>query len=65
METRKKAQLLKWYGDINLENELENEINKFNWLVKQNVMSQAEAEEKIAQVEFAHKKENNHQERLN
>jgi hypothetical protein len=44
---------------------LENEINKFNWLVKQNVISQEKAEEKIAQVEFAHKKESNYQERLN
>ena len=65
IDNRKKAQLLRWYGDINLENELENEISKFNWLVKNNVMSQAEAEEKIAQVEFAHSKESNQREFLN
>ena len=62
---RKKIQLLKWYGDINLENELENEINKFNWLVEQKIMSKVEAEEKIAQVEFAHKADTNNQELLN
>ncbi len=57
MKTRKKAQLLQWYGDINLENELENEIGKFNWLAKNQVITQQEADKKIAQVEFAHKHE--------
>jgi cbb3-type cytochrome oxidase subunit 3 len=65
MTSRKKSQLLKWYGDINLDNDLENEISKFNWLVKQNVISQEEAEEKIAQVEFAHKSETSHNHQLN
>jgi len=29
-------QLFSWYGDINPNNERENEIDKFKWLVKQN-----------------------------
>ena len=55
IKSRKKKQLLDWYGDINLDNDKENEIEKFKWLAKQKVISEAEAEEKIAQVEFAHK----------
>jgi len=62
---RKKAQLLKWYGDINIENELESEVNKFKWLADQNVITKNEAEEKIAQVEFAFKSENNPNNQLN
>jgi hypothetical protein len=65
MTNRKKSQLLKWYGDINFDNDFDNEISKFNWLVKQNVISQEEADEKIAQVEFAHKSETNHNNQLN
>ena len=40
IKKRKKQQLLNWYGEVNLENKLENEINKFNWLVKQKVITQ-------------------------
>ncbi len=52
---RKKAQLLQWYGDVNVDNDPESEINKFRWLAEQNVITKVQAEEKIAQVEFAHK----------
>ena len=62
---RKKTQLIKWYGDINLENKLDDEINKFNWLVKQKAISQEEADGKIAQVELAHKSDNNNHSLLN
>lgn len=55
IKARKKQQLLKWYGEIDLENDQENEIEKFRWLAKQNVITETEAEEKIAQVEFAFK----------
>ncbi|WP_028865368.1 hypothetical protein [Psychromonas aquimarina] len=65
IKERKKAQLLKWYGEINLENELEDEVHKFNWLAKQNVISQQEADEKIAQVELAYKNDSNQQTFLN
>jgi hypothetical protein len=54
---RRKDQLLQWYGEVNTDNELENEIQKFKWLVEQNVMTNEEAEQKIAQAEFL-KKEN-------
>lgn len=55
LNNRKKEQLLAWYGQVNLENDKETEIEKFRWLEKQNVISKVEAEEKIAEVEFAHK----------
>ncbi|BBO26043.1 hypothetical protein AltI4_04310 [Alteromonas sp. I4] len=51
---RRKAQLLDWYGDVNPDNELENEIRKFQWLVEQDVMTQAESEQKIAQAQLLH-----------
>lgn len=63
--TRRKKQLLDWYGDVNLNNELEVEINKFNWLVTNNAMSKQEAEEKIAQAEYAHRQENEQHSQLN
>ena len=62
---RKKIQLLNWYGDIDLDNDVENEINKFKWLEKENVITKSEAEEKIAQIEFAHKNELSNQNHLN
>lgn len=55
LTSRKQEQLRNWYADVNLENDKENEIEKFRWLEKQQVISKEEAEEKIAQVEFAHK----------
>ena len=54
LKIRRKKQLLSWYGDVNPNNELENEIDKFKWLVKQNAMSDEEAKIKIAEVELAH-----------
>ncbi|TAK62729.1 hypothetical protein [Methylobacter sp.] len=52
---RRRKQLLQWYGEIDMENEPENEIRKFNWLCEQKVISKEEAEIKIAQIELAHK----------
>lgn len=49
---RRKSQLLKWYGEVNPENELENEIQKFKWLVEQEIISKEESEQKIAQAEI-------------
>ena len=54
LHARRKAQLLDWYGDVNPDNELENEIRKFQWLVEQDVMTQAESEQKIAQAQLLH-----------
>lgn len=54
LHARRKAQLLDWYGDVNPDNELESEIRKFQWLVEQDVMTQAESEQKIAQAQLLH-----------
>ncbi|MDN3650419.1 hypothetical protein QWZ13_16040 [Reinekea marina] len=54
---RRSAQLLKWYGDINAENTLENEVKKFNWLVEQGALSKLDADKKIAQAELLMKDE--------
>ena len=54
LHARRKAQLLDWYGEVNPDNELENEIRKFQWLVEQDVMTQAESEQKIAQAQLLH-----------
>lgn len=52
LEKRRKSQLLRWYGNVNPENDLENEIKKFQWLAEQGVMSKEESESKIAQAEL-------------
>ena len=54
LHDRRKLQLLDWYGEVNPENELANEIRKFNWLAEEGVISQTEAEQKIAQAQIAH-----------
>lgn len=41
-----------WYGEINFENPLDNEIHKFKWLQEQAVISQEECDKKIAQLEL-------------
>lgn len=48
---RRKQQLLNWHGDIDLSNDLDQEIEKFKWLQRQNALSKQEMELKIAQVE--------------
>ncbi|WP_163936342.1 hypothetical protein [Paraferrimonas sp. SM1919] len=57
LNKRRKTQLLQWYGEVNLENELQQEINKFNWLADQNILSRNEADTKIAQAELMFKSE--------
>ena len=37
-----------------VKNELNNEINKFKWLVKQEVLTEEESEQKIKEVKFYH-----------
>lgn len=64
LQVRRKKQMLSWYGDVNPDNERENEIDKFRWLVKQNVMSDEEAKIKIAEVEFGHAEHQNSSEQL-
>ncbi len=57
LNKRRKAQLLNWYGEVNPENEIKNEIGKFKWLAEQDVMTKEESERKIAQVTLLHTKE--------
>ena len=52
LNRRRKLQLLSWYGDVNPENDLEHEIQKFRWLADQEVISKEESEQKIAQAEL-------------
>ncbi|MBI5007202.1 MAG: hypothetical protein HZB95_08735 [Nitrosomonadales bacterium] len=51
--SRRKNQLLSWYGDINIENGIEREISKIRWLAEQKVLTKEEAELRIAQVKTA------------
>lgn len=53
IRSRRKAQLLALYGDINLENEMDKEISKFRWLAEQQALTTEEAEQRIAQVRAA------------
>ena len=55
INSRRKNQMLKWYGEIDMQNELENEISKFKWLCEQKIITKDEADRKIAQIELAHK----------
>lgn len=55
LNSRKKLQLLKWYGELNTENSLEQEVNKFKWLYEQDVITKEESEQKIAQAELMRK----------
>ncbi|MEX2963464.1 hypothetical protein [Microbulbifer sp. TYP-18] len=54
---RRKAQMLQWYGEVNTENELEKEIEKFKWLGEQEVLSEAEVMQKISEAEYLLSKE--------
>ncbi|MFS1701944.1 hypothetical protein [Alteromonas sp. AMM-1] len=54
LHARRKAQLLNWYGEVNPENDLQNEIRKFQWLAEQKVITKAESEQKIAQAQLLH-----------
>lgn len=50
LEIRRKDQLLRWFGDVNPENDREEEIKKFQWLCDEEVISREDAEKKIAQI---------------
>jgi len=54
---RRKQQFLNWYSEINLNNELEKEINKFKWLQSLNIITQEDADNKIAQIQMANNPE--------
>ena len=46
----KKNQILRWYGDIDFDNEVNNEINKFKWMFDENVISKDELEQNIQKI---------------
>lgn len=53
LRQRRRQQLLALYGEVNFDNEPEREVAKFEWLAQNDVLSQAEADEKIRQVRAA------------
>ncbi len=50
MQKRRRQQLLKFYGEVNPENDPEREVAKFKWLEKQRVLTPEEAAGKISQI---------------
>ncbi len=62
---RRKEQLLSWYADINMENELTSEIDKFKLLAEQEVLSEEESKQKIEEVKYYHKEQGNKERVLN
>lgn len=53
LRSRRKNQLLALLGEINLENGLDKEVEKFKWLVEQQVLTHEEAEQRITRVRAA------------
>lgn len=53
IRSRRKNQLLAWYGELNLENVREKEVAKFRWLAEQQVITEYEARSRIAQIHAA------------
>ncbi|MEW5251115.1 hypothetical protein [Microbulbifer discodermiae] len=49
---------MQWYAEVNTDNELEKEIEKFKWLGEQEVLSEAEVMQKISEAEYLFSKEN-------
>ena len=45
IHSRKRGQLLSWYGDINYSNDPNNELAKFNWLLDQGAITESERSE--------------------
>jgi len=50
IQSRRKKQLLELYSQIDFNNNMENEIKKFEWLKEENILSQEEANDKILQI---------------
>ena len=55
IQSRRKDQLLDLYGSIDFENNIENEIKKFEWLKDENILSDIEANEKILKLQNSSK----------
>ena len=56
LQTRRRKQLLDWYGEVNLESDYDNELKKFDWLRDQKVLSEDELKRKIEQLKSGHEK---------
>ncbi|MBL0211183.1 MAG: hypothetical protein IPQ13_09780 [Holophagaceae bacterium] len=54
---RKKQYLLSHYGEIDHDTSLQNEINKFHWLVDEGVLTSEEASQRISEAEVVYYKE--------
>lgn len=52
LNSRRKKQLLEWYGEIHPESAIEDEMRKFKWLLDNDIINQQEFEQKIAQVKL-------------
>lgn len=52
LDKRKREQMRDWYGQINFNNGIEQEINKFRWLLEEKVLTKREVEQKIAALEI-------------
>ncbi|MBN3495445.1 hypothetical protein [Vibrio neptunius] len=63
--SRRKAQLLAWYADVNVDNDLTNEINKFKWLAEQEVLTEEESKQKIEEAKFYHQQQGDEERVLN
>ena len=54
---RRKEKYLELYGDINPENEIQYEIDKFKWLEEEGILTPEEVDQKIALLENEHNKD--------
>jgi hypothetical protein len=58
IRTRRKKQLLDWYGKIDFRNDPEEEIRKFHWLHAENLISEDQLLRTIAVIRDAENSEN-------
>ena len=56
IHSRKRGQLLSWYGDINYSNDPNNELAKFNWLLDQGAITESERSEMENKLRLYHEK---------
>jgi hypothetical protein len=54
IHSRRKKQLFDWYGEINIETDLDSEIEKFKWLSSEKVLTDEQAQQKISEAEYVY-----------
>lgn len=54
IDDRRKGQLYLWHGQIDYENDPQTEMNKFEWLLENNVITQKEFEENMQKIKNFH-----------